>query len=50
MNAETSRLYQLLYHNQQCLEGLQQEKEASICRLEAAQKAAEEDHKKHVTV
>jgi len=50
MNAETSRLYQLLYHNQQCLEGLQQEKEASICRLEAAQKAAEEDHNKYVTV
>jgi hypothetical protein len=50
MSAEASRLHQLLYHNQQCLEGLQQEKEASICRLEAAQMAAEEEHKKHVNV
>lgn len=50
MSAEASRLYQLLYHNQQCLEGLRQEKEASICRLEAAQVAAEEEHRKHVTV
>ncbi|PNF30554.1 hypothetical protein B7P43_G09938 [Cryptotermes secundus] len=49
MSAEASRLYQLLYHNQQCLEGLRQEKDASICRLEAAQLAAEEEHRKHVT-
>jgi hypothetical protein len=50
MSAEASRLYELLYHNQQCLEGLQQEKEASISRLEAAQIAAEEEHKRHVSV
>jgi hypothetical protein len=50
MSAEANRLHQLLYHNQQCLEGLQKEKDASICRLEAAQLAAEEDHRKHVTV
>jgi hypothetical protein len=50
MRAEASRLHQLLYHNQQCLEGLRQEKDASICRLEAAQMAAEEEHRKHVTV
>jgi hypothetical protein len=50
MSAEASRLHQLLYHNQQCLEGLQQEKQAFICKLEAAQVAAEEEHKKHVIV
>jgi hypothetical protein len=50
MSAEASRLRQLLYHNQQCLEGLQEEKQAFICRLEAAQMAAEQEHKKHVTV
>jgi hypothetical protein len=50
MSAEASRLHQLLYHNQQCLEGLRQEKDAFICKLEAAQMAAEEEHRKHVTV
>jgi hypothetical protein len=50
MSAEASRLHQLLYQNQQCLEGLRQEKDGFICKLEAAQMAAEEEHRKHVTV
>ncbi|KDR18672.1 uncharacterized protein LOC110830635 [Zootermopsis nevadensis] len=49
MSAEASRLRQLLYHNQQCLEGLQEEKQAFVCRMEAAQVVAEQEHKKHVT-
>ncbi|XP_069688459.1 protein CIP2A homolog L isoform X2 [Periplaneta americana] len=49
MSAEASKLHQLLYHNQQCVEGLQQEKNASICKLEAARISAEDEHKKHLS-
>ncbi|PSN46209.1 hypothetical protein C0J52_13148 [Blattella germanica] len=49
MSAEASKLHQLLYHNQQCLEGLRMEKEALSSKIESLHTSAEEDLKKHLT-
>ncbi|XP_068083238.1 protein CIP2A isoform X2 [Anabrus simplex] len=48
MSAEASRLHQLLYHTQQCLEGVQLEKRELTQHLQASKNSADEAHTKHV--